>query len=45
MRTENDNELLKACARSYAGLASMCCVLIVAAVTIQFGDTLARSLA
>lgn len=42
MRARNDNELLRKCAPAYAGLAAICCVLIVAAVTMQFGDALAR---
>lgn len=37
------NDLLKACDRVHTGLAAICCVLIVAAVTMQFGDVLARS--
>ncbi|MBJ9624569.1 hypothetical protein [Burkholderia multivorans] len=44
MRTTNDNELLMACRRVHQGLAAICCVLIVAAVTIQFGDVLAKVL-
>lgn len=40
-----DNDLLRKCAPAYAGLAAICCVLIAVALTIQFGDTLARSLA
>lgn len=43
MRTANDNDLLVACRRVHQGLAAICCVLIVAAVTMQFGDVLARS--
>lgn len=43
MRAHNDNELLTACRRVHQGLAAICCVLIVAAVTMQFGDVLARS--
>lgn len=38
-----DNELLRKCAPAYAGLAAICCVLIVAAVTMQFTDVLVRS--
>ena len=45
VRTVDDNDLYKACSRVHAGLAAMACVLIVVSVTIQFGDTLARSLA
>lgn len=45
MRTTNDNDLLRACAQVHAGLAAICCVLIVVSITLFFGDTLARSLA
>lgn len=45
VRMVDDNDLYRACARVHAGLAAIACVLIVVAVTIKFGDTLARSLA
>ncbi|MBN8173518.1 hypothetical protein GY166_30615 [Burkholderia multivorans] len=45
MRTTNDNELLLSCRRVHQGLAAICCALIVASITLQFGDTLARVLA
>lgn len=41
MRALNDNDLLRKCARVHAGLAAICCVLIVACVTVQFTDVLA----
>lgn len=45
MRTTNDNDLLKSSDRVHAGLAAICCVLIVCSLTMMFGDTLARVLA
>lgn len=45
IRKVDDNELLRRCGRAYAGLAAICCVLIVFSGTLMFGDTLARSLA
>lgn len=41
MRTVDDNELLLRCRRVHQGLAAICCVLIVACVTVQFTDVLA----
>lgn len=41
IRTVDDNELLRACGRAYAGLAAICCVLIVVCLTVQFSDVLA----
>ena len=41
IRKVDDNELLRRCGRAYAGLAAICCVLIVACLTIQFTDVLA----
>lgn len=43
IRKVDDNELLRRCRRAYAGLAAICCVLIVVSLTIQFGDVIARS--
>jgi hypothetical protein len=43
IRKVDDNELLRACGRAYAGLAAICCVLIVVSLTVQFGDVIARS--
>ncbi len=45
VRTVDDNDLYKACGRVHAGLAAICCVLIAVALTIQFGDALAKVLA
>lgn len=42
IRTVDDNDLLRACGRAYAGLAAICYVLIVVSLTVQFGDTVAR---
>ena len=43
IRKVDDNELLRACGRAYAGLVAICCVLIVVSLTVQFGDVIARS--
>jgi hypothetical protein len=43
IRKVDDNELLRACGRAYAGLAAICCVLIVVSLTVQFGDVISRS--
>ncbi|PXX41122.1 hypothetical protein NA66_1001732 [Burkholderia pyrrocinia] len=44
IRKVDDNDLLiRACGRAYAGLAAICCVLIVVSLTVQFGDVIARS--
>ena len=43
IRKVDDNDLLRACGRAYAGLAAICCVLIVVSLTVQFGNVIARS--
>ena len=43
IRKVDDNELLRRCGRAYAGLAAICCVLIVVCLTVQFTDVIARS--
>jgi len=40
IRKVDDNELLRDCRRVYQGLAAICCVLIVACLTVQFTDVL-----